>query len=165
MKSQLRFTPDSIENDVWLQASVLSPCALLITKCRRELYVTCCITAEVFNSEVRDFDPFNLKEELWKPILGELRAQQAKEEELKVRLLTEKTQHGFSNVLAEFQQCLTRVLAMSQQSFSDVLAEFQHFLSSVHQQVLQSFSVFQHVLARLSTFQQVLASFSMFRLS
>ena len=25
MKSQLRFTPDSIENDVWLQASVLSP--------------------------------------------------------------------------------------------------------------------------------------------
>ena len=25
VKSQLRFTPDSIENDVWLQASVLSP--------------------------------------------------------------------------------------------------------------------------------------------
>ena len=50
-----------------------------------------CITAEVVNSEVRDFDPLNLKEVLWRPILEELRAQQAKEEELRVKLLAEMT--------------------------------------------------------------------------
>ena len=50
-----------------------------------------CITAEVVNSEVRDLDPLNLKEVLWRPILEELRNQQAKEEELRVKLLTEMT--------------------------------------------------------------------------
>ena len=49
------------------------------------------ITAEVVNSEVCDFDPLNLKEVLWRPILEELRAQQAKEEELRVKLLAEMT--------------------------------------------------------------------------
>ena len=101
MKSQFRFTPDYIENDVWLQASVLSP-----ERCLRPAYELHhkvsllivseprCITAEVVNSEVRDFDPqkfLNLKEELWRPILEESRAQQAKEEEMRVKLLTEMT--------------------------------------------------------------------------
>ena len=98
MKSQLRFTPDSIENDVWLQASMLSPEGRL--RPAYQLYHKVllsivsdprCITAEVVNSEVRDFDPLNLKEVLWRPILEELRAQQAKEEELRVKLLAEMT--------------------------------------------------------------------------
>ena len=73
-------------------------CALLIsfiTKCCCQLSVThACIIPEVVNSEVRDFDPqkfLNLKEELWRPILEESRAQQAKEEEMRVKLLTEMT--------------------------------------------------------------------------
>ena len=101
VKSQLRFTPDSIENDVWLQASVLSPEGRL--RPAYQLYHKVklsvvsdprCIIAEVVYSEVRNFDPqkfLNLKEVLWKPILEELRAQQAKEEELRVKLLAEMT--------------------------------------------------------------------------
>ena len=101
MKSQLRFTPDSIENDVWLQASVLSPEGRLRPAYQLYHKVSLsivsdprCIIPEVVNSEVRDFDPqkfLNLKEELWRPILEESRAQQAKEEEMRVKLLTEMT--------------------------------------------------------------------------
>ena len=108
-----------------------------------------CITAEVVNSEVRDFDPLNLKEVLWRPILEESRAQQAKEEELRVKLLAEMTLPIYRMRALEVCEEIKNQLAIGEKShcrFSHT--SLYHSIGSASQLRTQNWKDSPQVLAR-----------------